>query len=153
MKKVIRLTESDIHRIVKNSVKKVLTELDWKTYQNAASKIRQRELDNGNAFVDDETIYDDENMYDRIENLHNAAKDAFERKHNLPSGKYLDFHHIDDSPYLNGCNHPDDDSYNGEDWGENYESFKNSNFPQSAKDDLYNYKHGKSKYTKGKGWE
>ena len=51
MKKVIRLTESDIHRIVENSVKKVLTELDWKTYQNAASKIRQRELDNGNAFV------------------------------------------------------------------------------------------------------
>ena len=80
MKKVIRLTESDIHRIVENSVKKVLTELDWKTYQNAASKIRQRELDNGNAFVDDETIYDDENMYGRIENLHNATKDAFERR-------------------------------------------------------------------------
>ena len=38
MKKVIRLTENDLHRIVKNSVKKVLTELDWKTYHSAAKK-------------------------------------------------------------------------------------------------------------------
>ena len=37
-KKLIRLTEQDLHRIVKESVNKVLTELDWKTYQNAANK-------------------------------------------------------------------------------------------------------------------
>jgi hypothetical protein len=35
-KKLIRLTESDLHRIVKESVNRVLTELDWKTYMNAA---------------------------------------------------------------------------------------------------------------------
>ena len=34
-KKVIRLTESDLHRIVKESVNKVLTEVDWRTYANA----------------------------------------------------------------------------------------------------------------------
>ena len=38
MKKIVRLTEGDLHRIVKESVNKVLTELDWKTYQNAANK-------------------------------------------------------------------------------------------------------------------
>ena len=38
MKKTIRLTESDLHRIVKESVNKILTELDWRTYANAAKK-------------------------------------------------------------------------------------------------------------------
>jgi len=38
MKKIIRLTENDLHNIVKESVKKVLTELDWKTYRSAAAK-------------------------------------------------------------------------------------------------------------------
>ena len=37
--KLIRLTESDLTKIVKESVNKVLTELDWKTYANAAKKI------------------------------------------------------------------------------------------------------------------
>jgi hypothetical protein len=37
-KKVIRLTEGDLHRIIKESVNKVLTEMDWKTYANAAKK-------------------------------------------------------------------------------------------------------------------
>ena len=43
-KKLIRLTESDLHRIVRESVNKVLTELDWKTYQNAAEKDWERQL-------------------------------------------------------------------------------------------------------------
>ena len=38
MKRTIRLTESDLHRIIKESVKQCLTELDWKTYMNAAKK-------------------------------------------------------------------------------------------------------------------
>lgn len=37
-KQVIKITESDIHKIVKESVNKVLTELDWRTYANAAKK-------------------------------------------------------------------------------------------------------------------
>ncbi len=34
----IRLTESQLHSIIKESVKQVLSELDWKTYANAANK-------------------------------------------------------------------------------------------------------------------
>ena len=41
-KRLIRLTESDLHNIVKESVNKVLTELDWKTYMNAADKSYER---------------------------------------------------------------------------------------------------------------
>ena len=42
MKKRIRLTESDLHRIVNESVKSILTELDWRTYASAAMKARKR---------------------------------------------------------------------------------------------------------------
>ena len=38
MKRKVRLTESDLHRIIKESVKNVLNELDWRTYQSAAQK-------------------------------------------------------------------------------------------------------------------
>ena len=38
MKQKIKLTESDLHRIIKESVKQVLSELDWRTYQSAAEK-------------------------------------------------------------------------------------------------------------------
>lgn len=44
MKRKIRLTESDIHRIVKESVNKVLTELDWKTYANAEREALKRSI-------------------------------------------------------------------------------------------------------------
>ena len=41
-KKLIRLTEGDLHRIVKESVNRILTELDWKTYMNAGDKALAR---------------------------------------------------------------------------------------------------------------
>lgn len=34
----VRLTESQLHKVIKESVKKVLSELDWKTYANASRK-------------------------------------------------------------------------------------------------------------------
>ena len=37
-KKLIRLTEGDLHRIVKESVNQILTELDHRTYASAAQK-------------------------------------------------------------------------------------------------------------------
>ena len=37
-KKFIRLTESDLHKIIKESVSRVLNEMDWKTYMNASRK-------------------------------------------------------------------------------------------------------------------
>lgn len=39
-KQIIRLTESDLHQMVKESVNKILSELDWKTYANAGRKER-----------------------------------------------------------------------------------------------------------------
>ena len=43
MKQIIRLTEGDLHRIIRNSVNEaLLNELDWKTYANASNKARNR---------------------------------------------------------------------------------------------------------------
>ena len=40
-KRRIRLTESDLHNIIKESVNNILSELDWRTYQSAADKANE----------------------------------------------------------------------------------------------------------------
>lgn len=42
MKKVLRLTESELHGLIKESVNNILQELDWRTYANAANKSAKR---------------------------------------------------------------------------------------------------------------
>lgn len=44
-KQIIKMTESDLHQIIKESVNRILTELDWKTYANAARKADERAMD------------------------------------------------------------------------------------------------------------
>ena len=52
-KQVIRLTESDLKNIIKESVNNILSELDWKTYQNARGKaIKRGEYDRALKFGD-----------------------------------------------------------------------------------------------------
>ena len=40
--KIIRLTESELHNVIKESVQNILNELDYKTYANAAKKLRSQ---------------------------------------------------------------------------------------------------------------
>ena len=42
MKRTIKLTENDLHNIIKESVNHILSELDWRTYQSAAEKALDR---------------------------------------------------------------------------------------------------------------
>lgn len=44
MKRKIRLTESDLHNIIKESVETILSELDWKTYANAEGEALKRSM-------------------------------------------------------------------------------------------------------------
>ena len=37
-----KLDENKLRRVIKESVKKVISELDWKTYANAANKSLER---------------------------------------------------------------------------------------------------------------
>ena len=64
MKKLVRLTEQDLHNIIKESVNKLLNELDWRTYHSAAmkdynKKRAQKFADMRNKLFNDEYGYDD----------------------------------------------------------------------------------------------
>jgi hypothetical protein len=61
-KQVIRLTESDLHKIIKESVNNILSELDWKTYDSARKKSREKNPWGGRQY-----------------DFANAAQKAFER--------------------------------------------------------------------------
>lgn len=63
MKRKIRLTESDLHRVIKESVNNILSELDWKTYQNA----RHEAIKKGD--------------YDKSLNFGSAAQKEFNKKY------------------------------------------------------------------------
>ena len=45
MKKIVRLTEGDLHNIIRKSVNNIIQELDWRTYANAANKSAERQKD------------------------------------------------------------------------------------------------------------
>ena len=45
MKKIVRLTEGDLHSIIRKSVNNIIQELDWRTYANAANKSAERQKD------------------------------------------------------------------------------------------------------------
>ena len=64
MKRTIRLTESDLHNIIKESVNTILSELDWKTGMNAARKAEEA------------------GDYKRARKFEKYAKEQFGWKHN-----------------------------------------------------------------------
>lgn len=80
MRRTIRLTENDLHRVVKESVRQCLAELNWKTYANAAKKASYRgEPERASAFRDaaiqnfnDEFGYDDEGASLRLGSLYDS---------------------------------------------------------------------------------
>ena len=67
MKQVIRLTESDLHRVIKESVNNILSELDWKTYANASQKRKEQ------------------GDLDKAHHLKLYAGQQFQNKHDLPN--------------------------------------------------------------------
>lgn len=80
MKKIIRLTESDLHNIVKESVNRALNEMDWKTYMNAS---RKRKLQGDELRTKyHKTILGGRNGYDdKADELEKHAQTMFNKKH------------------------------------------------------------------------
>ena len=71
-KKLIRLTESDLHRIVKESVNKIISELNRSTMQNAYNKMMQQGR-RGQAASMNDTFNDMYNGYDSEGNYVNQT--------------------------------------------------------------------------------
>lgn len=85
-KQVIRLTESDLHRVIKESVNNILSELDWKTYANAARLTKDRQF---RSFDFAEKAADEFNKKHKLEDYDND--EYYNRKQNRSRG---DFEHI-----------------------------------------------------------
>lgn len=177
-KKLIRLTESDLHHIVTESVNKILTELDWKTYMNAARGRQQQ----GN--------------YDAANNLSGYANAQFQKKHFGGMNHYSEvknnnngdaqINHIDGrlAPQqgfmrdirqnFQGWNNPNrtgGEAYMIHSFGDEYPNGYSQDFHkdnnntdfrnvsnaynqkvQDVGNDMNGYYNGKSRYVKGKGW-
>lgn len=77
MKKKIKLTESDLHNIIKESVNHILSELDWRTYQNASDKAYK---------LSDETTdpYEKQRRIAQAKNFVSMGKKKYSTQYNLP---------------------------------------------------------------------
>jgi hypothetical protein len=181
-KKIIRLTESDLHNIVKESVNKVLTELDWKTYQNAAKKAHLRALDDYGGGIDGGKYdHDKYNGYlNKSSRFANAAEKAFDKEYGYDDGRYhLGLNSTRQGsktrapgggvyPYYDTSKIKAGDRDSTYDWGgKKYERsidldmpFDRGNAPKTvrdkydtAKQELRDYQRGNYDYQKGKGWQ
>ena len=73
-KAIFRLTESELRGFIGESVKKILSELDWRTYASAAQKNDEWRKEHPEHRA---------NQWNRSYNFRNAARDAFDKKHGL----------------------------------------------------------------------
>ncbi len=146
MKRRIRLTEGNLRRLVESA----LNELDWKTYANAGKKAYDRgQRDRSDRFYNKAIdAYNDKDYYD-------YDGEGLPRENGVsymgPNGSYgpcddvggMAIHHRDDN----------DNTVTTGDFGNggNLEDWDWDDYPEF--DDMKKYYTGRSKYTKGKGWE
>lgn len=76
-KNILRLTENDLKKLVMESAKKILSELDWKTYASAARKNDEFRANNPHTA----------HQWNRSYDFRDAARDAFDKKYGL-EGQY-----------------------------------------------------------------
>ena len=94
-KNLIRLTESDLHRIIKESINNVLTELDWRTLANAEDKAMDKAINakseperklstmQANNFRNAK-LKKQQDMYDGIDSV------IYDTEHRYPASKTVD---------------------------------------------------------------
>ena len=74
-KQVIRLTESDLHKLIQESVNTILSELDWRTYDSA----RNKALDD----IDGKDIFTQERRRNQASEFQRARNKAYSKQYNL----------------------------------------------------------------------
>lgn len=169
-KNLIRLTENDLHNIVKESVNKVLTELDWKTKMNYVmgrqkqcdEAYRQGDENGARKYWDkaDDGIYDVRDEFEKKYNgrpFRNMKDDKFRMGDiNKNTGDiYTSFNHgkcFNNYTSKNG-NAPDVYGYDNDYYLDNFEDKNDVDTFRRMNKDVNNYRNGNSKYVKGKGWQ
>ena len=171
-KNIIRLTESDLKRVISESVKQIISELDWKTYQNAANKrLRQsRETPERSKELWDkswelgkyanEKFHDDyigNYRYDTVGDKLKGKKSAKFDGHIGPSNGKIAYGNV------RGWNKGGDEIFSTEKGVyHNHQGivtprqhFRDSDIADAysrANDELWDYENGNYDYTQGKGW-
>jgi hypothetical protein len=150
-KNTIRLTESELKSVISESVKQVISELDWKTYANAAKKAHHRALG-----------YDDEKERDRAYRFSKAAEHAFSRDHDLDDYPYFATMRSRDRYTDVPCSDTMSVTARAERERDPYGAYcgvSDHMLPddfrkryKDAQDEVENYKKGNYEYTKGRGW-
>lgn len=171
-KRTVKLTESELKQIITESVKNIISELDWKTYANAAKKTHLKALD-GDVSGDEY-----HKLLKKSNNFSKAANNAFDRDYGIDNGslytKLDNSRHGSNTPAPGGGYFPyqDDTKLKTYDrtektaWGYDYPMDdyeiermykwnKDDEFTQkhkAANKEIQDYKKGNYDYTKGKGW-
>ena len=78
-KRTVRLTESDLHNIIKESINNIISELDWRTYQSASDKASDKANATNNK-------YEKQRRKNQANSFANAGAKRFSSQYNLPSG-------------------------------------------------------------------
>ena len=145
--KKIHLTETEFHDLIENTVKQILSELDWNTYANASDKTRSE-------------------MSRRTREFGEAAREAFDRDYGYSdnndgtdiamAGNYYYKPHV---AAFKPNNDKTLDSYKEGDEGTIEDFLNDRQKPENAKkayyaakDEMQKFKDGKYKYKKGKGY-
>lgn len=161
-KKIITINEAQLIDIINESVEKVLTELDWKTYQNAANKdynhIRGKKFANAavNKFNDEYGYNDDNGNTISMQNYNKNDNNLRVTSHYTPDSSYDETDFLFSSPSTND---------NKSEYYQRYSKNSQTTVPHpysmdkkharkiaKAYDDYTNYINNKSSYEKGKGW-
>lgn len=178
-KKLIRLTESDLHKVIKESVNKVLTELDWRTYANAGKKAHGEVLDKMKRGTSLDDLHKDSTLMKRVRQARKFGDQAVASSRDKFKGlndNENDFYTTvgpDDTYYANvendswdmpmvadkdgkskiqGLSRPKMVNVNPEryfGYGNNKKVSDWNNFAKEISD----FNNGKSRYVKGKGWQ
>ena len=92
MKQVIKLTEGDLHRMIRECVHGALNELDWKTYANAEKKARARDTNywREKGRKGNDAIHDAVMSRIRANRFGDVARDAFDREFEYQRGDRWD---------------------------------------------------------------
>ena len=156
-KKLIRLSESDLHNIVKESVNKVLTELDWRTYASAAKK-RDAQIQ---QLGPDATDKGGNRLTHLRNNLDYAASDALTSKYGQRHNNGYPTNNAD--VYTkNGYQTVTTNNFDGKGkWSRGEFNYDNKGgvdkqgyiIDSPMDNEVEDYMNGKSKYIKGKGWQ
>ena len=162
----IRLTESKLKQIVVESVKNVLTELDWRTYDSAYNKATEKAKTETNPYSKKRAEEMAAAFYDAGCNAYtnNYDLEGFDTTPEGRNGAIMDkIKQAYDTYVSRGYSENEVETYLKGIFGKYFDMFKkynnsykltNGELKKAARryDDTTNYRNGNQEYKKGQGW-